>query len=119
MWLRLTFLLVLLASVIGVYLWNTPQALQALNRVKGRVATTITDATPSGPVLYKWKDKSGQVTYGAEPPKGVRAQRMDEASGSMSVVPATKVPVIPKLDDASSDPRSIRERAIERAIDAG
>ncbi|MEC5386921.1 DUF4124 domain-containing protein [Uliginosibacterium sp. H3] len=112
MWQRVIFLLLICASAAGFYLWQTPAAFE---QVKGSVVNAV--AVEPAP-LYKWTDKNGQVTYGSTPPTGAKAQQVDESKGSVSVVPAAKVPpAMPKLDEAQSDPRSIRQRALERAVD--
>lgn len=69
---------------------------------------------PTPPQLYRWKDAKGQLTYGTQPPAGAKAEAVVD-KGTMSTVPATKIPEPPKKELPPG--ATIQQLATERAID--
>ncbi len=55
--------------------------------------------------IYRWTERDGRVSYGTQPPQGVRAEPLGER-GSVSVVPA---PPLPAPEDIET--RRAKERA--------
>lgn len=61
--------------------------------------------------VYRWKDASGQVNYGTQPPPGVQAEPIG-GRGSVSVMPALPPSAVPQ-----ADPNAGRIERLERELE--
>lgn len=107
-WLRLGGLLAVLAGVAWYAGW-LPRLTQLAT---GTLA--LPEVMPPAPQLFRWKDARGQITYGTQPPPGVKAEPVAD-KGTMSMVPAAKIPEPPKKELPPGV--TIQQLATERAID--
>lgn len=62
--------------------------------------------------VYRWKDASGQLNYGTQPPPGVKAEPLGDR-GSVTVMPAPAVPAAP----AASSGTAARVERLERELE--
>jgi len=111
-------LVILLVVLIGVAAWAGlfPQgAVKALSALPEAIVLPQAHPAP----LFRWKDAQGHLVYGTEPPPGVKAERVED-KGTMSSVPATKIPDPPKkeLPAGVTLQQLATERAIEQAAGA-
>lgn len=109
MYFRLGFLLAILIG-LAAYAGYLPRVSRELLALPEAVAPTLT----APPVLYRWKDAKGQLVYGTQPPPGVKAETVAD-KGSVSTVPATKIPEAPRKELPPGV--TIQQLATERAID--
>ena len=106
-------ILVLLVVLIGAAVWAgwLPQgATQALATLPAGIALPQAKPTP----MFRWKDASGHWVYGAEPSPRAKAERVED-KGTVSIVPATKIPDPPKKELPAGT--TLQQLATERAIE--
>ncbi len=57
--------------------------------------------------IYRWTERDGRVTYGTQPPQGVRAEPLGER-GNLTVVPAPPLPSPEEIETRRAEERTKR-----------
>lgn len=105
--LRWLVLLLVVAGVAVYFGWLPLDSFKQIDSIKK------IGAKPQA--MYRWVDGKGGVHYGNEYPAGVKAEPVKEGSGTVSVVPATKIVEQPKKQD--QDGVTLQQKIMDRAIE--